>query len=233
MLGHILTVERKGRRAYIEQEQVCGLTLLRAEVPVAPGARESAVRRRVERAARLLERAGTRRVLVPEGFAWWDTLRRQELLPVDPAPLCALLAAPLALAALERRGIPRGRAVVALQGGRVSRPFFQAAAALAGAVRGVAIISPNGGEALSAHLRQEYGVPALEDTPGFAADLTIEFSPSPGGRGEALILHGRPDLKGLGVCRREGDWPPGFEPLPLAAALWEAGVLSADDLICL
>lgn len=234
MLGHILPMERKGRRAYIEPERVCGLTLLRAEVPVAPGVRESAVRRRVEHAARLLERAGARRVLVPEDFAWWEELRRQGLLPVDPAPLCALLASRLALAALERRGIPPGRAVVALRGGRVSRPFFQAAAELAGVVRGVAVSSPNGGEALSAHLRQEYGVPVLEDGPGFSADLTLEFSPSPAaGRGETLILHGRPDLKGLGVYRRDGDWPPGFEALPLAAALWEAGTLSLNDLFCM
>ncbi|SBW06817.1 conserved hypothetical protein [uncultured Eubacteriales bacterium] len=233
MLGHILLMERKGRKADVGPERVYGLTLLCSEVPIPAGAREGTVRRRVERSARLLERAGVRRVLAPEGFVWWEALRASGLLPVDPAPLCASLASRLALAALERRGVPPGKAVVSLRGGRVSRPFFQAAEELAGAVRGVAVSSPNGGEALSAHLRQEYGVPALEEGPGAEADLTLEFSPSSAAGGvETLILHGRPDLKGLGIYHREGDWPPGFEPLPLAAALWETGGLSLNDLFC-
>lgn len=233
MLGHILLMERKGRKADIMPERVYGLTLLCSQVPTPAGTREGAVRHRVERSARVLERAGVSRVLAPEGFAWWDALRASGLLPVDPAPLCASLASRLALAALERRGVPPGKAVVALRGGRVSRPFFQAAEELASAVRGVAVSSPNGGEALSAHLRQEYGMPVLEEGPGAEADLTLEFSRiSAAAGGETLILYGRPDLKGLGVYHRDGDWPSGFESLPLAAALWEAGELSLNDLFC-
>ena len=230
VLGHVVLVEQKGGKPRAEVERVRGLTLLRLEVPLPPGSGEGTVRRRLGRGARLLRREGVRRVLVEEGFPWWDLLREWELLPVDPAPLCEALASALALAALGRRGIAPGRATVALRGNRVSRPFFQAAMELAPLVRTLTVVSPNGGEALAAYLRREYGVPVLEEGAGPGPDLTLEFSISKGGEEERLVLHGSPNLQGLRLEPPEGAWPPGFETLPLAAALWEVGALSLNDM---
>ncbi len=232
MLGHILFVEEKGRRPRIEYEQVRGMTVLGIAVPALPAAGEGAIVRRVDKAARLLVKQGVRRVLTPQDFPRWDILRQRGLVGVDPAPLCTMLAAPLAIAALERRGIVPHRAVVALRGSRVSRPFFQAAAALAPAVRGIVITSPNGGEALSAHLRREYGVPILEEGAGAEIDLTVAFSPLADEVQAAITLYGKPELQGVKVLPKAGDWPDRFEVLTLAAALWEAGALSLNDLTC-
>lgn len=232
MLGHIRLTGERGRRPVLEHRRVMGMTVLEASIPLPPGTKERAICRRVDKAARLLFREGVRRVLVPEGFDRWEILHARGLGRVEAAPLCQTLAAPLALAALERMGIAAGHATVVLRGNRVSRPFFQAAETLAAEVRGVAVSSPNGGEALSAHLRGEYGVPILEEGPGARADLILDFSLMPAGGTAALLLHGRPELGGVMVQWKEGTWPDGFEVLPLATALWEAGLLYPDDLIC-
>lgn len=233
MLGHMVYTEQKGRKPEVELERVRGLSFLRASIPAPAGTSAAALRRRVVRAARLLHKAGVRRVLTTGGFAHWDVLREWELARVDTAPFCQALAARLALAALERMDVPPGTATVALRGGRVSRPFFQAAMELAPAVRALVVTSPNGGEALSAYLRREYGVPVLEECPGAAAHLTLEFSILKGGAGECITLHGAPDLGAVRVEPLEGEWPADFEPLPLAAALWEAGSMALGDFVCL
>ena len=225
-------VEQKGRKPLIELEMVRGLGLLCARIPILPDMKESAFRRRVVRAARLLGKAGVRRVLVGTDFAWWPVLREWGLGGVDAAPLCELLASKLALALLARRGIPAAQATVALRGNRVSRPFFQAAMELASAVRALVVVSPNGGEALSAYLRSEYGLPVLEEGAGVESDVTLEFSILKGGDDGALILHGSPNLRGLRVDPADGMWPEGFEPLSLAAALWEAGELPISSILC-
>lgn len=232
MLGHILFAEEKGRWPRVAYEQVGGMTLLGITVPVLPQTGEGAIARRMDKAARLLVKQGVRRVLTPQDFPRWDILRQRGLVGVDPAALCAMLAAPLTVAALERRGIVPHRAVVALRGIRVSRAFFQAAAELATVVRGIIVTSPNGGEALSAHLRREYGVPILEEGAGAETDLTVAFSPLADGAQDAVKLYGKPELQGVRLMLKEGSWPDHFEALNLAAALWEAGVISLSDLVC-
>lgn len=233
MLGHILFVEERGRRPRLEQSKVSGMAVLRVEIPHLSETGERAIGHRVDKAAKLLVKQGVRRVLTPQDFSQWEILRQRGLVGVEAATLCTMLAAPIAIAALGRKGIDPRRSTVALRGNRVSRPFFQAAGALAPQVRGVVIHSPNGGEALSAHLRREYGVPILEEGAGTEIDLTIAFSPLAGGREDAIKLYGKPELQGVKVLPQEGEWPDQFDALPLAAALWEAGALSLSDLMCI
>lgn len=233
MLGHIVLIQGKGWRPTVEVETVRGLPVLCARIPVKAGIREHAIRCRILRAVRLLRRAGIRRVLSDEGFMWWTFLREWELLPMDVEAFCQRLASRLALAALARKGVSPAQAIVALRGNRVSRPFFQAAMELAPVVRAMAVTSPNGGEALSAYLRQEYGVPVLEEGVGATADLTLEFSFLQGGTDERLILYGDVELNGVEVIPEEGNWPSEFAPLPLAAALWESGIMNLGKFICL
>lgn len=228
MLGHIIIIEEKGRTPVLERETVLGLPLLRASVPAPEGARPRAVERRVGKAARALAAEGVRRVLTEADFPWRPVLGQWGLRDVDPEALCQAMAAPLALAALEKRGVDPARATVALRGNRVSRPFFQAAVQLCARVRGLVVEAPSGGGALADHLRREYGVPVLEEGRG---ELTVGFSQS-GGDGETqLRLYGpEPDLLGMALGLTEKRLPPEFDTLPLLAALWEEGRISQDEL---
>ena len=226
MLGHIALTGEKGWKTVVDRQEVLGLPVVRALVPGVEGRHEKRLKRRIDRAARRLREMGVRRVLTGPAFPYWDRLERQGLRGVDPEPMCQAMAGELALAALERAGYPLQQAVVALRGGRVSRPFFQTAVALCARVRGVVVYAPAGGAELADYLRREYGLPVLERE---KPNLTLEFSPvqTEGERGRTMVLHGQ-NLNLLGLTLRPSDLPlPGeFAPLPLTAALWERGLLS-------
>ena len=231
MLGHMVLTGEKGWKTIVDRREVLGLPLVRALVPGVEGRHEKRLERRIDRAARWLRERGVRRVLTSPAFPYWDRLERQGLRCGDPEPMCQAVAGELALAALERDGCPLERAVVALRGGRVSRPFFQTAVVLCARVRGVAVYAPAGGAELADYLRREYGLPVLERE---RPDLTLEFSPvqAEGENGGTMVLHG-PNLNLLGLTLRPSDLPlPGeFDPLPLTAALWEMGLLSQPPII--
>ena len=231
MLGHMGLTGEKGWKTVMDRHKVLGLPLVRALVPGVEGRHEKRLERRIDRAARRMREMGVRRVLTSPAFPYWDRLERQGLRGVDPEPMCQSVAAELALAALERDGCPLERAVVALRGGRVSRPFFQTAVALCARVRGVAVYAPAGGAELADYLRREYGLPVLERE---RPNLVLEFShvQAEGENRRTMVLHG-PNLNLLGLTLRPSDLPlPGeFDPLPLTAALWETGLLSQPPII--
>ena len=231
MLGYMVLTGEKGWKTIVDRREVLGLPLVRARVPGVEGRHEKRLERRIDRAARRLREMGVRRVLTGPAFPYWDRLERQGLRGVDPEPMCQSVAAELALAVLERDGCPLERAVVALRGGRVSRPFFQTAVALCARVRGVAVYAPAGGAELADYLRREYGLPVLERE---RPNLVLEFShvQAEGENGRTMVLHG-PNLNLLGLTLRPSDLPlPGeFDPLPLTAALWEMGLLSQPPII--
>ena len=145
MLGHIALTGEKGWKTVVDRQEVLGLPVERALVPGIEGRHERRLERRIDRAARRLREMGVRRVLTGPAFPYWDRLERQGLRGVDPEPMCQAMAGELALAALERAGYPLQQAVVALRGGRVSRPFFQTAVALCARVRVVVLYAPAGG----------------------------------------------------------------------------------------
>ncbi|MEG2119709.1 MAG: hypothetical protein RRY53_05085, partial [Pseudoflavonifractor sp.] len=126
-----------------------GLPLLCVSVPVRSGTGERGLRARMQSAGRLFEAYGVRRVLAAEDFPCWDLLAARGLRPVDPVPLCQAVAAKLALGLLSAKHVPPERATVALQGNRVTRPFFGAALDLAPRVRALTISAPVGGSELA------------------------------------------------------------------------------------
>lgn len=227
MVGWLAEEERKGRRAALERTGVAGLTVLRAGVPLPRKLRERTALRRLDRAAELLARAGVRRVLTRSDFPWWEGLEAHGLRPVDPEPLCQALAAPLALAALKRQGIPPAAGTVALSGRRVSRPLFQAAMILCPQVRTLVIDAPDGGDELAGELRRTYGAAALTGPGGRLAQVRLSFSP---GEGKGLRLWGpAPDLDGFALASPL-DLPAELAPLPLLAVLWEEGRIPAKEI---
>ena len=185
MVGIVALEARKGRRPALEEGAVWGMPALWAGVPAPPGLREARLRRRTERAAAALARAGVRRVLAAEDFPCWPVLEAAGLRPVETEPFCQAMAVPLALAALRRARILRAQATVALAGQRVSRPLFAAAEALCPQVRRLVVDVPGEGEELAAWLREEYGAAVLP--PGTAADVTACFGPAGGESGGAAL----------------------------------------------
>ncbi|HJB56031.1 MAG TPA: hypothetical protein H9714_00575 [Candidatus Flavonifractor intestinipullorum] len=228
MVGWMALEARRGWAVTEEVRTTAGLRLHYVGVPAGKAGRRPS-RRALERGARRLRRAGCRRVLAAPGFPAWALLRAAGLRPVDPGPLCAALAAPLALAWLAREGLAPERATVALAGGRVDRALFETAAALAPRVRALAVEVPREGEALLRLLEREWGLPALEGARG-GADLTLRFPGAPAGTGAALDLSGtEAGLDGLVPAGPE-ELPGTLERLPLLALLWEEGRLKKEEI---
>ncbi len=222
-----------------QRVRVCGLPLLQIEVPPVRAGRERRGLRRLARAAQALFRAGCRRVLTEPDFPYWNLLNGHGLEPVSAEGLCRTLAAPLALCALARRGIPPASATAALYARRVDRAYFQAAAALCPQVRQLILHAPDGGLDLADCLRAEYGVAVLETET--EADITICFTQPEitiGNQNRLLLSDARPDLNGLTIMPDPEHFPKGWQEtgldfLPLAALLWEEGRITAQDLfIC-
>lgn len=221
LLGQLVVTP--GGRGKAAAGRLYGLNVLRAETNPEGLWGE----RRLRRAGRALYRGGAVRVLAPALLL--PRLAGFGLRLVDPEGFVRAQAVPLALAALERKGVPPGQATVALRGMRADRDMVRAAQALCPQVRRLIIDTPRGGEELAAWLRREFGVPILP--PGEGCHAALRFHPDcPRGEGEALELYGpRPQLAGLTLSvprLAEGD----REDLPLLAALWEGGRLAPEDI---
>lgn len=231
MVGHLVLSPARRPRVALEVERVGGLRLLRAAVAAPEGIGEKRQRRRIGRAARLLAEERVRRVLTGPGFCGWDLLREWGLIPVSPEPLVQSMAAPLVLAALERRGILPERARVALAAPRANRAVYQTAMALCPRVRQLLVAAPDGGEALADLLREEFGMPRLEGEEGRGADLTVRLGNVPcSGSGVRLDLFGpRPGLLGLELDA-EGLPPFEGEKLPFLTLLWEEGRIPPGNI---
>lgn len=225
MLGQIVYSPGERKRPRLERERVGGLTVLRAELD--PEGRWAG--RRLKRAGKLFSRAGVVRVLVPRGFEGWPELERWGLRRVDPLPFLRAHAARMAVAALRKNGRDPARCAVALRGERASRDLERAAYQLCAQVRDVCVCAPRGGAALSDDLRWEYGVAVRPDFAGVPA--AVRFDPGTWDAGEA-VLNLFPPEPGLGPLRaclpglETGD----AEPLPLLAAMWEAGKVDSGAL---
>ena len=218
--------ESTGLRIRLREETVCGLAILRAEVPLGNRCGPKREKRRLLKGGELLRKQGVRELLNLPDAPFWSVLAQTGLRPVDTGELCRATAAPLALTVLRLRGWEPGRATVTLSGERAGKYLLRAAEELAGKVARVVIDVPNEGERLARQLQWEHGMPVL--TPGVVrAALTLAFDPSRTGRGATLLLYGpRPKLLGAEVYARGVEVPEGYPSMPLLAALRERGLIS-------
>lgn len=223
LLGQLILTPRG--RGKPEAVRLYGLTVLRAEVDRSGFWGE----RRLRGAGKRLRMGGALRVLTPPDFDRWPLLERLGLRQVDPEPFVRAQSAPLALTALERRGLAPDRTAVALRGLRADRDFLRTAEELCPKVRSLIIDAPRGGLEVAQRLRREYGVPILP--PGEVGQAALVFQAGCPRREEvSLELFGpRPRLDGLTLAvpgLEEGD----REDLSLLAALWEGGRLRPEDI---
>lgn len=223
MVGQLRWLDRGRGRP--ERGSLYGLPVLRVEAPLKGFWAE----RRLARAGRDLRRAGALRVLAPKGFDRWPLLVANGLAPVETDAFVQAQSAPLAIQALERRGVAPDRATVALRGVRAGREMARAAAELCPRVRHLVVSAPKGGRELSGWLWREFGIPVLPEEEQGQVALCFQAGCAP--REEtALTLYGpAPELAGLTLAApdlAEGD----RDDLPLLAALWQGGKLRREDI---
>ena len=230
MVGVLELTEGRGRPE-AGRCSLLGLGLLRVRVPVTDKLSGGRLVRRLEKGARLLTRAGVRRVLTAADFPHWDLLARHGLEPVDPAPLCQALAAPLTLEAMARRGVDPERGTVSLWAPRPSSALLRAAEELCPRVRLLTVDVPGEEEALAGWLWREFGAAALRPEAAPPADAAVWFADG-GGRGAAVLrLYGpAPDLAGLTLAPPRDVAEAGLDPVPAMALLWEAGRLDRQKI---
>ncbi len=223
MFGQLL-VDRSGWGT-VRRGELYGLPVLRAKAGLDSWMGEL----RLQRAGRSLWKAGASRTLVPAGFRRWEALEACGLRPIDLGPFLRAQSVPLALEALEHRGLDPSRTTVALRGTRAGRDMLRTAAALCPQVRRLVIAAPQGGAELASWLRWEFGIPILP--PAEQGEVALRFSPGPAGSEEpALELYGpSPDLAGL-TLTAPALAQEDSRSLPLLAALWEGGRLSQTEL---
>lgn len=228
MVGVLELTQGRGR-ARLERWSLLGLELPRVRTPVPAGLGGARLARRVDWGAKLLAKAGVRRVLTAAGFPCRDVLARRGLEPVDPGPFCRFLAAPLVLAALEKLGVAPERASVSLWAPVVSPTLLRAAEALCPRVRLLSVDVPRERDALAAWLWREFG--AAVPAPGRRAHAAVWFAAG-GGEGEAVLrLYGpAPDLAGLALTPPAALVETGLDPLSAMALLWEAGRLDGQKI---
>lgn len=228
MVGYVSFHGEKRPKLELAWEDRSGLVLLRAAVSAPTGLAERRLERRVDKAVGCLRQNGVRRVLAEPEDPWWPVFTAHGLGPVEAGPLAQAMAGPLVLAALARQGCPPEQATVALTGRRVSRSMFQAAEALCSRVRRLAVAASEGGEALAAHLRAEFGLPVLEGEETRGAQVTAAFSPDGTPReGAVLRLWGvSPDLGGLRLSRGAASG----ENIRVLTLLWENGRVHEGEI---
>lgn len=212
MLG-MLCRQARGR-VRVEKIRVAGVRVLCAYV-----SRD----KQLARAARLLRRAGVRRILEPVGW-------RPELpgLPVvDALPLYRAVADRLVLEQLDVRGIAPERASVVLRGACPDGELTAAAYALCPQVRQVIVDTERGGEELQRSLLRRFGAAVLPVKDERDA-LAVRFSGTYAG--EELSLCGQGVLGGLSLDVPQLVLPEELVRASVLCALWQAGVLDLSQV---
>ena len=221
MFGVVWWKERG--RVNLVRERILTLPVLK--VGVTGGGRWDGYK--LDKAARLLRRAGVRRLLPIRGFERWDILGARGLVPVDGLALYRAMAAELVMSKLEREGRDPTRTAVVLRSDWVDSDMAKAAEKLCAHVRHVVVDTTRGGEQLSKQLYRQYGA-AVAPIHSSVCVLTVRFGGQ--SRGEDLVLCGAAELGGMTLEASGLVLPEELEPVPVLSALWQAGVLNTEQL---
>lgn len=171
-------------------------------------------------AAYRLRRAGVRRAVLPHDWLFQTSFERHGIAAVLLSPLYRATAAAIIRCCMAGRGIKPERATILLVAKRVTLELRNAAKNLCADTRYLALLTEEGGEALSRELALCFGVALRLCAQGEApcADLTVCFD-SYAAWPDALRLD--ETLRVTYNDRRSTE---------LLAALWSAGVLDVKEL---
>ena len=217
MIGQLIWTGERRFRTRFRLESVCGISILRAELPGSPD--DPGALRRRERALRRLEQEGCRRLM--------ELSDQAQLPPVSTRPLWQSVAAPLTLSFFQKHGQRPERARVALESDRVTRPLFSACCQLIPAVQSISLSPCRGDEELAWWLERQYGVPVTSG----GGDVTVRFIPGSGSQDSCLPLgEDIPCLPDFTLDWKNGTLPEDYPRLPLLTVLWETGRIRPEDL---
>lgn len=180
---------------------------------------------RLKQAGRVMSRWGIRRALAPEVFDGWGVLNGYGVCRVRTEGFLRAQTADISLAALKRAGKSPSQSAVALRGARADRYIVRAACQLCEQVRDVCVSIPKGGEELREYLRLEYGAAVRPDFMGVEAAVRFDSVAWDVGGVVLDLFDPRPEL-GMVKLHLEGE----VCPLPVLAALWEAGKAGRGDI---
>lgn len=202
-----------GRRGWIQlwRHEALGLTIWEVCLPGTAESRPA--RRRMAKGLDRLEAAGCRRLLLPCPLVPYYPL-------VHTRSLWQAMAAPLALAALDQRGIDPRQAVVALHGERMTRNYVRACVLLAREVKALSL-SLEREETFCWDLQRELGLPLVEG----AGAVTLSFLPGVARAAYFSLGDEDPAVPGFRLTLPGLALPPGCPEAPVLAALLEAGRL--------
>ena len=233
MLGYVVWSEEKGKSRG-EEMYLAGVRFCR----VAIGRGGAWERRRAERAAAIMARAGVRRVVFPEEFPYLPLFARWRIRPVNTAPLRRELVWPWLEERIDRLQTPHRQLSAAVCTASADRQQNRLVEHLVRRCRYVMLDGP--GEELARRIRREQGA-VLRLDPGREelekADILVLFTCREDLSGRNPIFCA--DYPGAQVGRLSLRLPRVFWPgenAPqgeegLAAALWSAGVLSTDTIL--
>lgn len=209
MIGYLVWQDKGWRIRYFE-EQICGVSLWRVELPVTEYPRRR--QRLLVRSTDTLRCHGVTRLLeetpffpsIPTGLLW------------------RALAAQTALVALRQNQIPPERAFIALRAEKADRSVVACCAALAPVVRGMVLEIPHCDQ-LTWQLQRRFGLPVL----AHGGDLTLNFSAN----GSGIDLHGDiPRPLGLTLTCPALELPTDCPQEALLAYLVEQGAVNWREL---
>ena len=155
---------------------ICGVRFF--EVCVYQSGSALVQKRRMEKAAKLMEKAGIRTALFPRAFQDAERFARHKILPPEEGNLYQAMAAEVVRHLMACRRIAPERCCMALLGSRMSAALQRALLTLAPEVRYTYLTAGRGGGEVCEHLWREYGVSVLQDPPQAQlqrADVVLTF----------------------------------------------------------
>ena len=222
---------KRERAVVIREKTILHVNVCCAEILKGPRTPESVLRRRINSAAKKLEKSGISQVILPEGFIQLEQLEKRGLRPVSTLPLRKTLAADWVKWSLNERGISAVGARVAVSADGITGEVVRTVTELSMRHRYVLLAVSYGGEELCHQLRREYGVSLL-------------LNPTSGqleGADAVLLFDERTDFSGVGILpvydetmpiprlslppALEDALPPGIVQAQMLTVLLEAGVL--------
>lgn len=242
----ILTLCAQPRRPAVESgtRSICGVRFF--EVSVAQGGGGWVQKKRWKRAARLMQRAGVRTALFPEGFSGMTPFEKAGIRAAEETYLRQMTAGEIARRAAEVQGICARESCVALVGDTMSAALRRALMELALHFRTAILSVPGGGGEICSVLRREYGVSVLRAAGTEQmkrADVLLTFgSAAPCGDGKCLWLPFGEVTAQEGFQPRalrvryllppalEGQIPEGCNENVLLSLLLEAGAVGTNEM---
>lgn len=153
--------EKRGKAVKCGAKSICGVRFY--EVCVARSRSRFVEKRRLRKAARLMERAGVRTALFPETFSETALFEYCGIRPAEDGYLRTVMAAEIARRMMEAHGCTPGETCIALIGDAMTPALRRTLMELALRVRYTLLSAGGGGGESCSVLRREYGVSVLRN----------------------------------------------------------------------